>query len=147
MFFISTSHYSLIIHRNTIDFCISTMYVLYPTLLNSFILVYIWGIVYINNLYSFYLLYSNVFFSCLPFLTRTSMTLMIRNTESGNAWVVHSVKHPTLGVSSSHDLMIHEFEPHIWLCADSVEPAWDSLSRSLCPSPACSLFLCLQINK
>ena len=27
--------------------------------------------------------------------------------------------------------MVHEFEPHLELCADSVEPAWDSLSPSL----------------
>ena len=29
---------------------------------------------------------------------------------------------------------VHEFEPHVGLCADSVQPAWDSLSFSLCPS-------------
>ena len=41
---------------------------------------------------------------------------------------------------SDHDLMVHEFEPHIGLCTDSLEPAWDSL-LSLCPSPACALSL------
>ena len=29
----------------------------------------------------------------------------------------------TLGFSSGHDLMAHEFEPCIKLCTDSVEPA------------------------
>ena len=40
----------------------------------------------------------------------------------------------TLGFGSGHDLMVHEFKPHIGLYADSVEPAWDPLSLSLCPS-------------
>ena len=43
---------------------------------------------------------------------------------------------------------VREFEPHVGLCADSTEPAWDS--PSLCPSPTRSLsrFLSLsQINK
>ena len=34
----------------------------------------------------------------------------------------------TLGFGSGHDLMVHEFKPHIGLYADSVEPAWYSLS-------------------
>ena len=41
------------------------------------------------------------------------------------------VNHPTLNFGSGHDLMVHEFEPHIRLAADSVEPARDSLSLSL----------------
>ena len=32
---------------------------------------------------------------------------------------------------SGHDLMVHEFQPCIWLLADSTEPAWDSLSLPL----------------
>ena len=38
-----------------------------------------------------------------------------------------------LGVdfSSGHDLTVHEFKPHVGLCVDSAEPAWDSLSLSL----------------
>ena len=39
----------------------------------------------------------------------------------------------TLDFSSGDDTMVHEFEPHIGLWVDSVEPAWDSLS--LYPSP------------
>ena len=48
----------------------------------------------------------------------------------GDAWVA---KHPILDFSSGHDLTVSEFEPHVGLCADSVEPAWD-LSPSL-PAP------------
>ena len=63
-------------------------------------------------------------------------------------WMAPSVKRPTLDFRSGHDLMVHEFEPHVGLCADTLERAWDSLS--LCPSSACflsSLSLCLKINK
>ena len=41
------------------------------------------------------------------------------------------VERLTLDLGSGHDLMVCEFEPHVRLCADSVEPAWDSLSPSL----------------
>ena len=56
---------------------------------------------------------------------------------SWGAWVAQLVKHPTLDFGLGHDFMVHEFEPCIGLCADSVEPAWDSfsLSLSLPPSP------------
>ena len=49
-----------------------------------------------------------------------------------------------------------EFEPHDWLCADSAEPAWDSLSPSLSAHPpllpfslslSLSLSFSLKINK
>ena len=46
--------------------------------------------------------------------------------------MAQSVKHPTLDVGSGHDdLMICETESHMGLCADSGDPAWDSLSASL----------------
>ena len=57
---------------------------------------------------------------------------------------------------SGHDLMVCEFEPHIRLCTDSIQPAWDSLSPSLSlllPQLMCSLSLSvspslsLKINK
>ena len=44
--------------------------------------------------------------------------------------VGEAVKHPILDLSSGHDLTDPEMEPRVWLCADSTEPAWDSL----CPS-------------
>ena len=43
------------------------------------------------------------------------------------AWVAQSVKHPSLGFSSVRDLTVHEFEPHIRLCTESAETAWDFL--------------------
>ena len=36
-----------------------------------------------------------------------------------------------LDLGSGHDLTVHEIEPHIRLCADGAEPAWNSLSPSL----------------
>ena len=63
--------------------------------------------------------------------------------------MVQSIKSPTLGFGSDHDLMVRGFEPHIRLCADSVEPAWDSLSPSLSLSAPLllTLFVSLKINK
>ena len=37
----------------------------------------------------------------------------------------------TLDFASDHDLPILRIEPHVRLCTDSTEPAWDSLSFSL----------------
>ena len=59
--------------------------------------------------------------------------------------VAQSVKRVTLGLGSGHDLTVHETEPRVGLCADSVEPAWDSLSFPLSlPLPRA---LSLKINK
>ena len=41
------------------------------------------------------------------------------------------VKRLTLDFGSGHDLKVLEFEPHIGLCTDRAEPAWDSLSLPL----------------
>ena len=57
--------------------------------------------------------------------------------------MAQSVKHPTPDFGSGHDLTVREFEPHIGLCADSAEPAWDSLSL---PAPIL-LALTLSQNK
>ena len=35
-----------------------------------------------------------------------------------------------------HDLMVCEFEPRVWLCADSAEPASDPLSPCLSAPPS-----------
>ena len=56
------------------------------------------------------------------------------------------LKHLALDLGSGHHLAVHGFGPHVRLCADSVEPAWDSLPLSLL-FPACALFLSLKINK
>ena len=48
--------------------------------------------------------------------------------------MAQSFKCLTLGFSSSHDLMAHEFEPHVWLCTDSaltVQSVLGILSLSL----------------
>ena len=59
------------------------------------------------------------------------------------AWVARSIKWATLGFGSGHDLRVLEFRPCVGLSADSMEPAWDSLSLFLCCSPS----LPLKINK
>ena len=52
------------------------------------------------------------------------------NLPPQGPWGAQSVKHLTLDFNSGHDVTVHEFEPHV-LCADGVEPAWDSLPFSL----------------
>ena len=60
--------------------------------------------------------------------------------------VAQSVKRLTLDLSSGHDLTVREFNPRLRLCTASVEPAWSSLSLSLCPSVIHALSLSLKIN-
>ena len=59
--------------------------------------------------------------------------------------MAQSVEHPILGFGMIS--RFRGFEPRVRLCADSAEPAWDSLSLSLCPSPAYAVSLSLKINK
>ena len=61
-------------------------------------------------------------------------------------WVVQSGEHPTLDFGSGRDLAVCGIERHTLppplagLYADSTEPAWDSLSRSLSALPhSCTL--------
>ena len=62
--------------------------------------------------------------------------------------MAQSVERPTLDFGSGRHLTIlHEFEPQVRLRADSVEPAWDSLSLSLSASPLLVLSFSLKINK
>ena len=65
----------------------------------------------------------------------------------GAAWGAQSVKWLTLDFSSGRDLKVRELEPHVGLCADSVELAWDSLSPSPSLPFSCSLSLSLSQNK
>ena len=51
-------------------------------------------------------------------------------TGMRGAWVAQLVKCLTCGFGSGHGLMVYGIQPHIRLCAESVEPAWDSLSLS-----------------
>ena len=65
--------------------------------------------------------------------------------------MAQSAKCPTLDFGLGHDLMVCGFEPSVVLCADSMEPAWDSPSpSSSAPSPlilSLSLSLSLKINE
>ena len=60
--------------------------------------------------------------------------------------MAQSVKHPTLDFHSGYDLRVCGFKPVSGLCTDIAEPAWESLSLSLCPSPTRSLSLSVKIN-
>ena len=83
------------------------------------------------------------------------MYISLKGTANGQGtWVAQLVKCPILGFSSGHDLMVHEDEAHIRLCAgrDSLGsetagrdiPAWDSCCAP--PLLALSLSLSLKIN-
>ena len=68
--------------------------------------------------------------------------------ELGNrqgAWVAQLVKWPAFDFGSGYNLAVHEIEPRAGLCADSVEPAWDSLSLSA--PPLLMLALSLSLSK
>ena len=58
--------------------------------------------------------------------------------ETGGALVAQPIKCLTLDFGSGYDLTVWGLKPRVELLADSVEPAWDSLSPSfsaLLPSP------------
>ena len=59
--------------------------------------------------------------------------------------MAQSVKCQALDFGLGHDLTVHEIEPCIGLCADSAEPAWDSLSPSLSAPPP--FMLCLSLSQ
>ena len=63
-----------------------------------------------------------------------------------STWVAQSVKRQTLSQATISTLC--EIEPHIRLCADSGEPAWDFLCPSVsAPSPVSLSFSVSKINK
>ena len=78
-----------------------------------------------------------------------SPVMCSKHTFQG-AWEAQSVKRLTLGFGPGHDLTVHGFEARSRLCADGMEPAWDSLSPSV-SAPSClhilSLSHSLKINK
>ena len=80
-----------------------------------------------------------IFLSFFFFFFLTEVVLLSRSQCRGT-WAAQSVKLSALDFGSGHDLTVHEFEPHVGVCADSLESAWDSLSLFL----PCSL--CLKIN-
>ena len=59
--------------------------------------------------------------------------------------VTQSVECLSLDFGSGHDLTVHEFDPHIGLCAGSVEPTWDYVSPSLSAPPP--FMLCLSLSQ
>ena len=62
------------------------------------------------------------------------------------AWGLSRLSVTTLGFGSGHDLTVHEFEPHVRLCAAHAEPAWDSLSPSHSAPPLHWLSLSLSLK-
>ena len=59
--------------------------------------------------------------------------------RSWGTWVAQSVERPILVTGSGRDLMVRGIEPHVRLCANSTEPAGDSLSPCLSLSLSLSL--------
>ena len=55
--------------------------------------------------------------------------------------MAQSAKRLTLDLGSGNDLTVHGFKPRIRLCAECVEPAWDSVSPSLSAPPLLALSL------
>ena len=53
----------------------------------------------------------------------------------GGTWVAQFAKHLILDFGSGHDLIVWGIGPRVVLCADSAQPAWDSLSPCLSASP------------
>ena len=53
------------------------------------------------------------------------------------ACMAQLAKCPILDFSSGHDLTVCDIEPHISLCANGGEPAWNFLSQSpFLPAPS-----------
>ena len=78
--------------------------------------------------------------SLSPSLSLPQELVNIKKNLRGT-WVARSVGCPTSG----HDLTPHKFEPNLRLCAQSLEPASDSVSPSL--SALSPLTLCLSLSQ
>ena len=70
----------------------------------------------------------------------------VKKCKGRGAWVAQSVKHPTLNCGSGPDLTVRGIEPHVGLCADSAEPAWNSLFLSLSLSAPPPLMLSISAS-
>ena len=70
-------------------------------------------------------------------------------SKARGTWVAQSGKRLTLGFSWGHNLTVQEMRPHVRLCTDNTEPAWDSLSLriSLLFLPTCARSFSLSQNK
>ena len=67
--------------------------------------------------------------------------LLKRGSAGAPEWLGRLGIYLPLGLGSGHDLMVGDFEPCMGFCANSVQPAWDSVSLSLHPSSALSIAL------
>ena len=63
-----------------------------------------------------------------------SLKTLLKDCPLPGCLAAQPVKHLTLDFGSGHDLRVQEIEPHVGLCADGADPAWDSVSHSLDPS-------------
>ena len=77
---------------------------------------------------------------------RKTRTLKLRIISNRGTWEVQWVKRLTLDFGSGHDLTVCEIKPHVWLCADSMEPAWDSLCPFLSAPPSLTHTLFLKVK-
>ena len=59
--------------------------------------------------------------------------------------MAQSVKRLTLDFGSGRDLRVNGIEPHVGLCAGSMEPAWDSLAPSVFAPPLLTRVLALSL--
>ena len=82
-----------------------------------------------------------------PPRSRTFATESGKGKEARGAWVAQSVKHLTPAQVTISRFMGSSLPLGSVLTAQSLEPASDSVSISLCPSPAHTLSLSLSKNK
>ena len=59
--------------------------------------------------------------------------VLLKISPQRGSWVAQPVKRLPLDFGSGRNLKIREFEPHVGLCADGAEPAWDSFSLPFSP--------------
>ena len=85
--------------------------------------------------------------SCHPEI-RVSHSLLFKIWFYWGAWAAQSVKHPSLGLSSGHDLTVRRLEPHVGSALTIPSPRLGfSLSASLSAPLLLMLSLFLKINK
>ena len=126
MFIISTNYQDISTTNYYYQLINTTTIIIIQYLLSSY---------FVPGIYSTTFIHINTFNPNNDPLLPSIIIFFILKMKKQGTWVAHLVKHLTFDLSSGHDLTVPEIEPCIRLCADSTEPAWDSLSPSLCPSP------------
>ena len=124
--------------------CIISLSVLYFL---SFFLELLFGcwIVWIDHLsfifYIFLMSFCFTFSGKLPWILSSLLQKKKKKINGASGWLSPL----SIQLLVSAQVMISGFlslsPACIGLCADSVKPAWDSISLVLCPSPTCSLSL------